>query len=149
MTKSALVSLLMVTFVPWQIGRAQINTQDSAAVVRAVDRFHVALVAKDSVDAMALLAPEAVVLEGGHLETRSEYASGHLSADMEFLSGMKRQIVTRTIRIEGDLAWVSTTSHMAGEYYGKSIETNGAELMVLSRLNNGWLIEAIHWSSAR
>jgi len=134
MFRSVLVLALILCLAP-----ATTSAQDSTAVVGAVDEFHAALMAKDTVDAMALLAPEAVVLEGGHLETRSEYAGGHLSADMEFLSGMKRQIVTRTIRIEGDLAWVSTTSHMAGEYYGKSIETNGAELMVLSRHNDGWM----------
>ena len=149
MKNSLVVSLVMVTFVPWQAGQAQINAQDSTAVVQAVDQFHAALMARDSVGAMALLAPEAVVLEGGSLETRPEYASGHLSADMEFLSSMKREIATRTIRIEGSLAWVSTTSHMAGEYYGKKIESNGAELMILSRHQSGWLIEAIHWSSAR
>ena len=68
---------------------------------------------------------------------------------MEFMSGMKRKIATRTIRIEGSFAWVSTTSHMSGEYYGKSIESDGAELMVLRQHQSGWLIEAIHWSSGR
>lgn len=122
---------------------------DSAAVGQIVDAFHTALVATDSTAAMALLAPTAVVLEGGYLETRADYAAGHLGADMAFLSGMEREIIDRRIRIEGDLAWVSTTSHMAGTYYGKQIDSNGAELMVLSRHESGWLIEAIHWSSAR
>ena len=122
---------------------------DSATVVAVIQQFHAALAGGDSTGAMALLAPEAVVLEGGYLETRSEYAASHLSADMAFLAGMERRIVERYVRIEDGLAWVSTTSHMIGEYYGKKIESDGAELMVLRNAETGWLIEAIHWSSAR
>ena len=131
---------------PWSTAPAQ---TDSAAVVRVVDAFHTALVSKDSAAAMALLAPDAVVLEGGYLETRPEYAAGHLGADMAFLAGMTRHVSGRTVTITDHVAWVGTTSHLAGEYYGRKIESDGAELMVLRRHETGWLIEAIHWSSGR
>jgi len=122
---------------------------DSTAVSHVVDAFHAALVAGDSAGAMALLAPDAVVLEGGYRETRAEYAAGHLSADMAFLSEMTRTILDRDVKTEGNFALVSTTSHMAGTYSGKQIESNSAELMALTRHVSGWLILAIHWSSAR
>lgn len=145
MNRLALAPIILLCLAP----AAATAQADSASVVAVIEQFHAALAGGDSTAAMALLAPDAVVLEGGYRETRSEYAGGHLSADMAFMSGMKRQISERRVRIEGSLAWVSTTSHMAGEYYGKKIESDGVELMVLLQHETGWLIEAIHWSSAR
>ncbi len=145
MNRLALAPIIILCLAP----AAATAQADSASVVAVIEQFHAALAGGDSTAAMALLAPDAVVLEGGYRETRSEYAAGHLSADMVFLSGMKRQIAERRVRIEGGIAWVSTTSHMAGEYYGKKIESDGVELMVLLHHETGWLIEAIHWSSAR
>ena len=122
---------------------------DSAYVVAVIEQFHAALAGGDSAGAMALLAPDAVVLEGGWVETREDYAAGHLTADMAFLAGMTREVVSRTVTRAGDVAWISTVSHTDGDYDGRTIKSRGAELMVLGRGNGGWLIRAIHWSSGR
>jgi len=122
---------------------------DSAYVVSVIEQFHAALAVGDSVGAMALLAPDAVVLEGGSVETREEYAAGHLKADMAFLAGMTTEVVSRTITLAEGVAWVSTVSHTDGEYDGRSIKSRGAELMILGRVDDGWRIRAIHWSSGR
>ena len=122
---------------------------DSAQVVAVIEQFHAALAAGDSAAAMALLAPDAVIIEGGWVETRGGYAAGHLTADMAFLAGMTTEIVSRTVTLAGDVAWVSTVSHTDGDYNGRTINSRGAELMILGRGDGGWLIRAIHWSSGR
>ncbi len=122
---------------------------DSAYVVAVIEQFHEALAGGDSAGAMALLAPDAVVLEGGWVETREDYAAGHLTADMAFLAGMTTKIVSRTVTLAGEVAWVSTVSHTDGDYDGRAISSRGAELMILGRGDAGWLIRAIHWSSGR
>ncbi len=122
---------------------------DSAQVVAVIEQFHAALAAGDSAAAMALLAPDAVIIEGGWVETRKGYGAGHLTADMAFLAGMTTEIVSRTVTLAGDVAWVSTVSHTDGDYNGRTINSRGAELMILGRGDGGWLIRAIHWSSGR
>lgn len=114
-----------------------------------IEQFHAALAAGDSAGAMALLAHDAVVLEGGWVETREDYASGHLTADMAFLAGMTSEVMSRTVTLAGDAAWVSTVSHTDGDYDGRSVKSRGAELIVLGRVDDGWRIRAIHWSSGR
>ncbi|MEE8360928.1 MAG: nuclear transport factor 2 family protein [Gemmatimonadales bacterium] len=122
---------------------------DSAQVVAVIEQFHAALAGSDSAAAMALLAPDAVIIEGGWVETREGYAAGHLTADMAFLAGMTTEVVSRTVALAGDVAWVSTVSHTDGDYNGRSVNSRGAELMILGRGEGGWLIRAIHWSSGR
>jgi ketosteroid isomerase-like protein len=122
---------------------------DSARVVSVIEQFREALASGDSAGAMALLAPDAVVLEGGSVETREDYAAGHLTADMAFLAGMTSEVVARTVTLENDVAWVSTVSNTDGEYDGRTVKSRGAELMILGRMDDGWSIRAIHWSSGR
>ena len=59
---------------------------DLEDAIAAVEAYHQALADKDSVGARALLAADAIILEGGHAETLDEYLSHHLMADMEFTS---------------------------------------------------------------
>ncbi len=122
---------------------------DSAQVVAVIEQFHATLAGSDSAGAMALLAPDAVILEGGWVETREGYAAGHLTADMAFLAGMTTEVVSRTVTLAGDAAWVSTVSHTDGDYNGRGVKSRGAELMILGRSEGGWRIRAIHWSSGR
>jgi ketosteroid isomerase-like protein len=146
--RSVLRRLLLVVLigVTPAVGAAQ---SDSAGVVHAVEAFHVALASGDSAGALDLLSSDAVILEGGYLETRANYAAGHLSADMAFLAGVTRVVDDRTVTVAGDVAWVSTASLTDGSYQGRDIHSRGAELMVLSRTPDGWRIRAIHWSSGR
>ena len=77
----------VVTLLAAAGARAQAPTHhpaDSAAVAATVQRFHAALAAADSAGAMALLAPEVVILESGDSESRAEYRAHHLAADIEF-----------------------------------------------------------------
>jgi ketosteroid isomerase-like protein len=123
------------------------NPGDSAAVVAVVSKYHAALAAGDSVGALALLADDAVILESGAVETRAEYRSHHLPGDISFAKSIKSERAAVHVRIRGDVAWTTGTSTTQGETNGRTINSTGAELMVLVRTPQGWKISAIHWSS--
>ena len=120
---------------------------DSAAAVAVVAQYHAALAGGDSATALRLLAPDAVILESGGLETVAEYRAHHLPADIAFAAGVPAQRTVRSVRVLGDMAWVASTSVSQGEFRGRAINSAGAELIVLARTADGWRISAIHWSS--
>lgn len=120
---------------------------DSAAAVAVVRRYNELLAAGDSLGALALLTDDAVVLEGGGVETRAEYRLHHLPADMEFARAVRSERIVRRVSVRGDVAWVSSTSTTQGEFRGRAVNSTGAELMVLVKTPTGWKISAIHWSS--
>ncbi len=142
-----LLVFLALTIIFPPSAQAQQAAPDSAQVVETVERFREALAAGDSATVAALLLPDAVILEGGGLETKEEYFGHHFGADAAFLVGMDREIGDRQVRVEEDAAWVSTMSRMQGTYDEQALDLQSAELMVLRRTPQGWRIAAIHWSS--
>ena len=52
-------------------------------IASTVEAFHTALKSGDGATVMALLAPDAQILESGHTESRAEYEKGHLAADID------------------------------------------------------------------
>lgn len=73
-----------------------IQPSDSADVVGVVAGFHAALVSGDSLAALGFLDRDAIILESGATETREEYRSHHLPADIEFARSVKsKQSVLR------------------------------------------------------
>lgn len=126
---------------------APVMPDDSAAVARVVTAYHAALAAGDSSAALALLAPDAVILESGGIESREEYRGHHLPADIAFASAVPSERSAIRVVVRGDMAWASSTSTSKGTFRGRAINSRGAELMVLRREGSQWLIQAIHWSS--
>jgi ketosteroid isomerase-like protein len=126
---------------------ARSAAQDSAEVAATVARFHQALEAGDSAAALALLAPDAVILESGGVEDVAEYRGHHLPADIEFARAVQSTRTPVQIRVRGDVAWAAATSVAQGQFRGRVVNSAGAELMVLARTPDGWRITAIHWSS--
>ena len=120
---------------------------ESQNVVATVAGFHEALRRGDGPAAMKLLAPDAMILEGGALETRAEYENHHLAADIEFAKTVPSARSDVLVKIEGNTAWLTSRSLMDGEFKGKPVKSSGAELIVLTKTQNGWQIRAIHWSS--
>lgn len=96
-----------------------------------------------------MLTPDAIILEGGEMETRQEYIAHHLAADMAFAKAVSSLTRVRSVEMSGDMAWVASTSHSKGIFNGRAIDSDGAELMVLTRSSGAWRIAAIHWSSRR
>jgi ketosteroid isomerase-like protein len=120
---------------------------DSAAVAGVVGRYHRALTEGDSTTALALLAEDVVILESGDIESRQEYRSDHLPADIAFSRAVKWTRSPVRVIVRGDVAWTTATSTTRGNFRGRPVNSTGAELMILTRTGNTWKISAIHWSS--
>lgn len=135
----------LVFLVPTQGGSSQ--SRESLDVVSVVNAYDDALRKGDSTAALALLADDAVILESGGVETRAQYRSHHLPADMEFAKSVPSQSSGVNVKVRGDVAWSWSASTTEGSFRGRQINSVGAELMVLTRTPTGWKISAIHWSS--
>jgi ketosteroid isomerase-like protein len=139
-----LVLAVLACAIPSAAGAQQ---SDSAAVAGVIERFHAALASGDSTAALALLAPDVAVQESGGAETLEEYRSHHLPGDIQFARAVPRSRTPIKVTIAGDVAWATSTGVTQGEYRGRAINSNSAELMVLTRSGGSWRIRAIHWSS--
>ncbi|MHB1192837.1 MAG: nuclear transport factor 2 family protein [Longimicrobiales bacterium] len=120
---------------------------DSAAVADAVRDFHRALQTADTAAVLRLLGSDAQVAESGSVESRDEYLSHHLPADIAFAGAVTRETGPLSVMVSGDVAWAMSTSRASGVFRGRAVDSVGAELMVLSREGDAWRIRAIHWSS--
>ena len=149
MLTTALTSLVLAAAAAPPVPAAPAAGPDSAAILTVVDGFHAALAAGDSVRALSFLAPDAVILESGGLESRAEYAAHHLGADIAFSREVPSTRVTTEVFQDEGTAWVASVTTAKGTYRGREISSQGAELVVLSRTGSGWQIRAIHWSSRR
>jgi ketosteroid isomerase-like protein len=123
------------------------TANDSAAVVRVIHQFHAALEAADSAAVLRLLSDDAVILESGAVETKQEYRSHHLPSDIAFARAVPRETSPITVTVRGDVAWASSTGVARGRYRDRDVNSQSAELMVLQRRGDAWVISAIHWSS--
>jgi hypothetical protein len=100
---------------------------DSAGVAAVVERFHHALAEGDSAAALGLLAEDA--------------------ADIAFVRAVEGTRSPVRVNVRGDVAWTTATSRTRGNYRGRAVNSGSADLMVLTRVPDGWKISAIHWSS--
>lgn len=128
---------------------AQATRADSSAAVAVVEQFHAALTAGDSARAVAALASDVLVLESGAIQTRTEYLSHHLGADMTASKGSKATRTVVQVRVMGDAAYVVSKTVSPPTGAEGSTGSEMAELMVLSKTASGWSIRAVHWSSRR
>ena len=145
-----LTNLLVVTAVLFigiaSAGQAQAHS-DSAAVAHAVHAYHSAEAAGDSLAMLALLGDDAVILESGGAQTKQEFRAHHVAADIAFVRSVKIERSAIRVAVRGDAAWAWSTSTAQGESSGRTVNSSGAELMVLVRTAGSWKISAIHWSS--
>jgi cell pole-organizing protein PopZ len=128
-------------------GHAMPAAPDTAEVLAVVRAFHAALAAGDSLGALALLSDSVTIQEGGAVEDKAHYRSGHLRGDIAFASAVPSERSGFKVRLVGEVAWVTSTSSTKGEYRGRVIDSAGEELMVLVREGTRWRITSIHWSS--
>ncbi|MEO6068261.1 MAG: nuclear transport factor 2 family protein [Gemmatimonadota bacterium] len=123
------------------------QSPEQRAVVAIVEAFHDALGRGDSTAALRLLAPGALILEAGGLESRDEYRAHHLPGDIAFARSVSSRRDEPEVIVAGDVAWVVGTSRSSGMFGDRAVNSANAELVVLSRSGEGWRIRAIHWSS--
>jgi len=118
-------------------------------VVSVMESFYGAMKTGDTAAAMQHIADDAVFVESGRLETRSEYESNHLPADIQF----ERQVTGKRspwqVRFEDDTAWGIATTEYDGTFDGSPVNFVSAQLAVLTRQDGSWRIRSIHWSSRR
>lgn len=127
---------------------AQTIPVEARPAVEVVERFTSALKAGDLPQAGALLAPDALILESGGAErSREHYLADHARADAAFLKDAKIQLIHRTARVQGNLAWVGSESALHATGKQEPVTLLSTETMVLERTPQGWRIVHIHWSS--
>ncbi len=122
-----------------------IVTQDAAGTAYT---FAEAIAKGDEATALALLLPNVLIYESGEAETSAaEYANYHLPADIAFMAGMKRDVLSRETGGDGAASWVATKSRLRGQYKGKPVDLDSTETLILTFTEPGWRISHIHWSS--
>ena len=98
---------------------------------------------------MNLIAPDALFLESGRLETRAEYEANHLPSDIAFEREVTGKRGPMRVSFSGDAAWVIVTTDYVGTFEGSPVDFTSAQLAVLTRETGDWRIRSIHWSSRR
>ena len=118
-------------------------------VTSVLESFYGAMKTGDKAAAMRVIAPDAVFLESGKLETRAEYEANHLPADIEFESQVTGKRSPWKVTFQGDTAWVIATTEYEGTFENSPVNFVSAQLAVLTRDSGEWRIRTIHWSSRR
>lgn len=144
--------LLRLCFACWCLcaaagAPAQTSELDTLAAKAVVRSFHDALARGDIEAVKQLLAADAVILENGHIESRSDYLLHHLGADIEFAKAVPSQLTAAEATVSGNTAWVRSSSTARGKFRNHVVNLANAELVVLTRGPAGWEIRAVHWSS--
>ena len=129
------------------ISRGESAAADAPAITSAAEDFHKALSDGKPDQVMALLQPDALIVEGGTVQTRDEYQSEHLSADIAYARAVPSRQRNAIVRQEGDVAWITSTFGVTGTFHDKPVDDLAAETMVLTKTPAGWRIRTIHWSS--
>ncbi|MDQ3198233.1 MAG: nuclear transport factor 2 family protein [Verrucomicrobiota bacterium] len=129
------------------VSRADEKAPDAAAITAAAEDFHKALAEGKPDQVMAMLQPDALIVEGGTVQTRDEYQSEHLGADIAYAAAVPGKQLSAVVQQDGDVAWVTSTFQVTGEFHDKPVDSLAAETMVLTKTPEGWRIRSIHWSS--
>jgi ketosteroid isomerase-like protein len=121
---------------------------DEADVKAAIESFYAAMKKADPKAAMAMIAPDAMFVESGRLETRQQYEESHLPADIDFEKQITGKRSPWRITINGDTAWGIASTEYQGTVDGGDVSFVSRQLAVVTRGEDGkWLIRSIHWSS--
>ncbi len=112
-----------------------------------VDAFHDALKAGDRRKALEQLTADVLIFEQGRQErTRTEYARNHLAEDIAFSAETTRTVSKRTVKLQANVAWVTSLNRTRGAFKGRTVDFVSDETMILARVGGKWRIAHIHWS---
>jgi ketosteroid isomerase-like protein len=121
---------------------------DQADVEAAIESFYAAMKKGDPKAAMAMIAPDAMFIESGRIETRQQYEESHLPADIDFEKQITGKRSPWQITVNGDTAWGLASTEFQGTFNGRDLAFVSRQLAVVTRGEDGkWLIRSIHWSS--
>src|SRR5687768_9181507 len=138
------LSILPVLLLPVLACAPASGPEADAAVTAVLDKFYGAMKTGDTVTAMSVIAPDALFVESGKLETREEYEKNHLPADIAFEKQVAGQRGPLRITIQGDTAWVIAVTVFEGTFDGSPVNFESAQLAVLTRETGDWRIRSIH-----
>jgi ketosteroid isomerase-like protein len=148
MTRRLTLAAALACVVLYQSACARPQGSEAEADVRAaLESFYGAMKRADAPGAMAVIAPDAVFVESGRLETRAEYEKNHLPADIGFEKQVTGQRSAWQVTVQGDTAWAIATTEYDGTFDGSPVNFVSAQLAVLTRDDGRWLIRSVHWSS--
>jgi len=126
---------------------SQLSADDDTSAALIADQFDQAIKDGDTEAVRNILHDDVLIFESGNVEASlEEYASHHLQADISFMSGMQKEVISRNIFQEGDIAVVSTQYKMRGEYKGRLFDKISMETLVLKKSGSDWKIVHVHWS---
>lgn len=112
-----------------------------------VDAFHFALKAGDRRKALEQLTADVLIFEQGRIErSRTEYARKHLAEDIGFASVTQRTVSRRSVKIQANIAWVTSVNRARGKFKNRNVDFSTDETMILTRVGGKWRITHIHWS---
>jgi mono/diheme cytochrome c family protein/ketosteroid isomerase-like protein len=117
------------------------------AAEAVAEAFHRALQKGDREAVLALLAPEAAISEGGHTQSRVEYASSHLGEDIAFLKTAQVKPILLASMPMGTTTMVGSKSELMAAKDGKPMTLLSRELLTLKQTSSGWEIVRVQWSS--
>jgi ketosteroid isomerase-like protein len=122
-------------------------THSEAEVASVVESFYGAITRGEAKAAMSVIAPDALFVESGTLETREQYEMNHLPSDIDFEKQVTGKRDPLRVTFNGDTAWVIATTTYDGKFEGAPVSFVSAQLMVLTKDADTWKIRSIHWSS--
>ncbi len=126
-----------------------LHPEAEPAAEAVANAFHAALQKGDRTAALALLAPEVSIIEGGETQTRGQYAAGHLSEDIAFLQSARIKPLSLGSMPMGPTAMVGSRSEIRATHDGKPIALLSTEMLTLKQTPAGWLITRVEWASQR
>jgi len=148
MTTSRRVAVVFAVLLTADCAERRSTETDEAEVKTAIETFYAAMKKGDPKAAMAMIAPDAVFVESGRLETRQQYEESHLPSDIDFEKQITGTRGPWRITINGNTAWGIASTEYKGPVDGRDLSFVSTQLAVLTRGEDGkWLIRSIHWSS--
>jgi len=145
MTTRMLTSVWLFVSAPLLCGVERVR--ETTSPNSAIDAFHQALASGRRDAALALLLPDALIVEEGAVQSRGDYKKEHLDADIAYARAVSSQQTSRKVMQSGETAVIITTYRTQGEFKGRTINSLAAETAILLKQKEGWSIQSIHWSS--
>lgn len=126
-------------------GACMAKPEMQAAVL--ADRFAAAISNGQESEIRAVLHESVLIYEGGKVEASlDEYAAHHMQADMDYMAGIEKEILSRTVFEDNGLAVVTTQYRMTGQYNNRPVDRVSLETLVMRDAGEGWKIVHVHWS---
>ncbi len=118
------------------------------AAEAAARAFQSALQHGNGQAALAILASDVSISEGGQVQNRDDYAKGHLGEDMAFLKTATITPVSMASMSMDGSAMVGSESDVKASVKGKPVTLRSREMLTLKQLGHDWKIVSIQWQSA-